>query len=166
MAHYYLFFRKLVLSQVRIVVVVSMVSVYSSVSAQVTELPPIKESNPKEVRARDKTLTAIEINQQPTQSKSGSKLQHGSEGEEMPGISSADRALIEKACNLRKYSGPAAYRACQREQVAAARNSVPVSFDGVSQSDRALIEKACNLRKHSGPATYRACQRHQVSQLK
>ena len=166
MACSYVSLRKLLHLPIRAGVAVALVFFCALVYSQVTELPPLKEPQSKAAAARDKkATTANEKNQQPTQSTSRSRRESGSVGEEMSEISSADRVLIEKACNLKQYSGPAAYRACQREQVAAARESAKVSFDGVSQPDRVLIKKACNLKQYSGPAAYRDCQRHQVSQL-
>jgi len=129
-------------------------------------LPPIKKPENEQQKSAGNVRSASPVNplankriEQPSKSVSESS---GEMGE----LSESDRVLIEKACRLEQYSGPAAYRECQRRQVATARNSGPVSFEGVPQSDRVLIEKACRLEQYSGPAAYRECQRRQVRQLK
>lgn len=135
--------------------------------AQVTDLPPLKESKAKpSAGSNPKAEDSGETRKQSKKSISLSIPRAGDGENYMTGVSSEDRAMIAKACRPKQYSGPIAFHACEREQAAAARNAVKASFDGVSSDDRALIAKACRPKQYSGPAAFYACERDQVVSLK
>ncbi len=134
--------------------------------AEVTELPPIRKQEKNLSKPVDEVHGAASVNSSDKRTRATSfKSNSGSPGE-MDDLSSTDRALVAKACRSKQYYGPVAYHDCEREQAAAARNSVPVSFKGVPDSDRALIATACRSTQYYGPAAFHACERDQAEALK
>ncbi len=133
--------------------------------SQVTDLPPIK--------APEKKSTAASAGQKHNPaSRSGGAKAGGTSASITPSvegdgqISSADLALIKKACYGNQYKGPAAYHECERQQAESARKSSAPSFEGVSAADQSLIDKACYGKQYRGPAAYHACQRQQIATAK
>lgn len=83
-------------------------------------------------------------------------------------LSGAERESIEAACSTDKYvNGPAAYRNCIENQMAALRNGVRrPDLSRLSGAERESAESACSTDKYiNGPAAYNACLTQQVSAL-
>lgn len=83
-----------------------------------------------------------------------------------PPLSHHDNELIERACSLTEYDGPAAYNACRNLQLKKlARGPKAPDLAHLSGQEKDLIDRACSLVKYDGPSAYNACTTSQVERL-
>ncbi len=154
----------------KIVMVTCLVSICGLLYAQVTELPPIKESKPKGSVARQpKTLATGPTTTRSTQESPPPNERANSPAKpDLSRASPSEQSMIEKACNYdRLTKGPAVYYKClssQMSQLTAVDRKPDLSR--ASPSEQSMIEKACNYdRLTKGPAIYYKCQSSQMSHL-
>ena len=77
------------------------------------------------------------------------------------------QALMQAACRVDGYSGPAALYACLRTQVTALRNSPgEPDLSAFTTQQQALMRAACRVDGYSGPAALYACLRTQVTAVR